>query len=350
MNLKRYFATALLVGLLAACGGDTADTTLPGTLSEAETNAALSDLSSDLIGTILSMNGDASSVALQNLPVKAANFPLSAQESASTLPRGRYAYDEAADAWQLDGEADDLILTWTYSGVDAEAEATLTADWDAGGDTLSVTGPEGETLEAPAAFNLTLVAAEQEVANVDLALSYYNADGCGAADGVAEPTSLSVDGTGSLFDLENVGFSISDEDGTDTVTTQGEVSLAQDAGAVLRWTINLEGERERSDCFTSGYAPTGGDVNVSLDAGAGSFALGVNVDSVDLEGGSASLSGGTLRINDQLAVSFAGTLDDSNGNGVPGENVTLTFADGQSVTLEQALQSSKLGMMMRGLR
>ena len=349
MNLKRYLLAPLLIGLLAACAGDTTETTSPATLSEEETNAALSDLSSDMISTVLSMNGDASSVALQNFPTEAA-FPLGSQtESTSALPRGRYDYDETEDAWQLEGDSDDLILTWSYSELDTAAEASLVVDWDAGGDTAQVAGPEGETLEAPTAFNLTLVAAGQEVANVDLALDYYSADECGTEDGIAEPTSLSVNGTGSLFDLENVGFSVADEDGAETVTTQGKVALNQEAGTVLEWNVSLAGERER-ECFTSAYVPTSSNVNVSLTSDAGSFALGVNINNVDLENKSAALSGGTLTINNMLAVSFAGTFGDSNGNGIPGEDVTLSFAGGKTVTLEEVISSNRAFAMLQGLR
>ncbi len=352
MNLKRYIALALLVGLLAACGGDATDTAAPSTLGEAETNAALGDLSSDIISTVLSMNGNTSSVALHKFPAEATSLLLAGSRAGAegTLPRGRYVYDEAANAWQRSGDADDLILTWRYEDLSAATsnEATVTLDWNAGGDTVNVAGPGGETLELPTAFNLMTVAAGGEVADVDLALSYYNTPECGTADGVAEPTSLQVNGAGSLLDLKNVGFTVSEADGAETVTTQGEVALNKEGGVTLEWTISLEGERERENCFTSTYTPTSGDVNVSVTSNAGSFALGVNVDDVDLEGGSAALSDGTLQINGKLAVSFAGTLDDRNGNGIPGENVTLTFANGQSVTLEQALQSSKAGMMMRG--
>ena len=355
MNLKRYLLPALLAALLAACSGDRAGTALPAApqLSEAETNAAFGDLGRELVGTMFSMNGDASSVALQQLPAHATGFPLANDGEDYALPRGSYVYDEASDSWQLAEEGDYLTLTWSYSGVEGAADAVLSVDWDADGETANVAGPTGEMLEAPTAFNVTLTAADQEVADVDFALTYYNTDECGTAAGIAEPTSLSVNGAGSLLTLENVGYSVlenASENGADTVTTQGEVTFNKGEGITLEWTLGVTGEREREDCFTSDYVPTGGNVDVSLTSDAGSFALGVNVGSVDLENKSATLSDGALRINNTLAVSFAGTLDDANGNGVPGENVVLTFAGGQSATLEEVLQSSKVGMMMRGLR
>ncbi len=349
MNLKCTLISALLVGLLAACSGGTVDTAPSAAqLSEAETDAALGDLGRELVSTVFSVSGDPSSVALQSFPSHAAS-PFERAEGDARLPRGSYVYDEASDAWQRSADADDLILTWRYEAIDGSAKATLTVDWDVLSETLDVAGPAGETLEAPSAFNVTLSAADQKVADVDFALTYYSADGCGTAAGIAEPTSLSVNGAGSLLSLENVGYSVS-EDGGDTVTTQGKVTLKAQEGVTLEWTLSVAGERERENCFTSGYVPTSGNVDLSLSLGAGSFAFSVDVDSIDLESESAALSDGALRIDGALAVSFAGTLDDANGNGVPGENVTLTFAEGQSATLEQVLQSSKVAMMLRGLR
>ena len=349
MNLKTLFA-ALLIGLLAACGGNTSEDVQPpaAQLGEAETSAAMSDLQGELFRTALSLNGDASTLALRNFPADAAGFPMTDQEGGATLPRGQYTYDQASDAWQREGESDDLSLTWRYEGRSAqEVEATLELDWDAGAQTVTLEGPDGETLEAPTAFNLTMSAGGQEVADVDLALSYYNTQACGTSDGIAEPTSLIVDGAGSLLDLEDVGYSVQEGD-EDKVTTRGKVSLIEEV--TLEWTVDLLGEREREDCFTSDYVPTSGNVNIGLATEAGRFALGLGVDSIDLKSGSATLSNGALQINDQVAVTFEGTLDDANGNGVPGENVTLSFANGKTVTLEQVLQSSKLGMMMRGLK
>lgn len=355
MNLKRpafakSCAAALLIGVLAACSSDTTSTQPPTTqLSEAETNAALSDLSGEMLGAVFSMQGSVSSAALQQLPTDAAGFPLTdeREEAEPTLPRGRYVYNSAEKTWQREADSDDLSLTWPYSGVSAEAEATVRVNWNAGAETVSVTGPKGETLEAPTAFNFNMVAAEQEVANVDFALSYYNTDACGTADGIAEPVSLSVNGAGDLLTLENVGFNSEADAET---TSQGSVTLNYKEGTVLEWNLSVNGEREREDCFTSDYTPTSGSVEVSLASNAGSFALGLNVDSVDVENESVAISEGSLQIDGKSAVDFAGTLDDANENGVPGENVTLTFAGGKTVTLEQVLQKSKLALMLRAGR
>ncbi len=82
MNLKRPVfakrcAALLLIGVLAACSSDTTNTQPPAAqLSEAETNAALGDLSNEMLGAVFSMQGSTSSAALQQLPTDAANFPL----------------------------------------------------------------------------------------------------------------------------------------------------------------------------------------------------------------------------------------------------------------------------------
>ena len=348
MNLKHILLTALLIGLLAACGSDAPNTQAPSEqLSETETNAAFGDLSSELLRTVFSMNGDTSSVALRQFPRDAANFPLKQTQQATVraLPRGLYVYDAEQKAWQREGDDDVLRLTWPYSDLSAdEVTATLTFDWAAGAQTVTVTGPAGESFEAPTSLDVTVVAGGQEVADVNLALSYYSSAECGI---VAEPTSLNVNGTGSLFDLNSVGYNVSDEGGTDSVTTQGEITSKE--GPVLGWNVTLNGERERKSCFTSDYRPSSGSVNVSLTSEAGSFAFATDIDNVEDE--SVALSNATVQIDGATALSFEGTLDDQNSNGVPGENVTLSFAGGNTTTLEQVLQKSKaFVMVMKGMR
>ena len=346
MNLKHTLLMALLIGLLAACGSDAPDAQAPtAQLSETQTNAAFGDLSSELVRTVFSMNGDTSSVALRQFPKDAANFPLTQQETQQALPRGLYIYDAEQNAWQRRGDDDALVLTWPYSDLSAnEVTATLTFDWAAGAQTITVAGPAGESFEAPTSLDVTVVAGEQEVADVNLALSYYSSAECGT---IAEPTRLNVNGTGSLFDLNNVGYSVTEEDGADSVTTQGEVTSKE--GPVLGWNVTVNGERERESCFTSDYKPASGSVNVSLASEAGSFAFATDIDNIEDE--SVGLSNGTVQIDGATALSFEGTLDDQNGNGVPGENVDLSFAGGNTTTLEQALQKSRaFVILMRGMR
>ncbi|HEX7022189.1 MAG TPA: hypothetical protein VF171_04980, partial [Trueperaceae bacterium] len=44
-------------------------------------------------------------------------------------------------------------------------------------------------------------------------------------------------------------------------------------------------------------------------------------------------------INGQVAVTFAGTLDDANQNGVVGDNLIVTFQDGDTQSLESILEN-----------
>jgi len=54
---------------------------------------------------------------------------------------------------------------------------------------------------------------------------------------------------------------------------------------------------------------------------------------------SADLSNGYLKVNGEVAFTFEGTLDDENMDGIPGENVTVHFADGDT-TLDQILKDN----------
>ena len=55
--------------------------------------------------------------------------------------------------------------------------------------------------------------------------------------------------------------------------------------------------------------------------------------------GAPSVQNGTFVVNgdDANAVTFSGEITDRNGNGVPGEDLTVRFADGSTATLEELL-------------
>ena len=69
--------------------------------------------------------------------------------------------------------------------------------------------------------------------------------------------------------------------------------------------------------------------------------LELRTDFSGLEYTSTSLLGvdlnGSLRLDGELAVLFSGWLGDGDKNGVPGEALQLTFAGGQTLTLEEFL-------------
>jgi hypothetical protein len=58
---------------------------------------------------------------------------------------------------------------------------------------------------------------------------------------------------------------------------------------------------------------------------------------------------GHTDINEERTVDFAGRLDDENEDGVPGDNVLLTFADG-TTTLEAFLHEQLLQVAVAALQ
>ncbi len=284
--------------------------------------------------------------------------------AATSLPRGVYAFDADNWRWTKEGEADVLSLTWPYDpdypdysspdypdGPGEGALSTLVLDWAAGAPTVSVSTPWGEQVEAPTALNFSLVAGGVSAADVTVSLDYYTADTCGGS--ILEPTRLAVDGSGTLLTLENVGYSVTEGD-QDTIATQGTLTLAADAERLtLSWEVAVNGDLTREPCFSSSFLPESGSVATSLDATLGgeaySLAFGLEFDGLDIAEGSVDLRGGYLTLDGENALTFSGRLDDRNGNGVPGEGVTVTFADGSSKTLEQLLLELERGMSAFGV-
>ncbi len=257
-----------------------------------------------------------------------------------SLPRGVYVYEESevGGGWTRTGDSSDLSLTWTYDADPAtadpdSAEATATVAWDALSPTQYASGPYGD-LELPTGLNLGLVANGVTAADVDVATSYYV---CGDQT-TLEPASLSVDGTGSFLTLENVGYRVLESGAGDSVITQGVVTLVD--GVSLGWNVAVNGELARSDCYTAGFTPQDGAVSLTLAGLTGetrSLELGFSF--ADVLSGEPTVENGTLTVNgdDADAVTFSGRVDDANGNGVPGDRLTVRFADGGTATLEDLL-------------
>ena len=350
---------AFTAALLSACAEPvTAPPTAAGPLNQQDVTETAKGLSEQLMAILGRAAKDEGVVALQGFPQNSVmtnpffGYGMSATRRHSEnrmlgalaindLPRGNYSYtvsDKGAEAWVRLSDSDDLSLTWPYDGDPETAEvdpalATATFDWDALSPTLRA-GAYGESIEVPTGLNLSLEANSQRAADLDIATTYYT--GCGEA--VLEPTALTVNGTGSLLKLENVGYSVRESEAGDSVTTQGTLTLV-DEGTALEWSVAVNGELTRQDCFTESFIPEDGAISVSL----GGFEGDTNSVAFNLK-----FSGiiepdvsGSVVVNDDKdnAVTFSGTLSDANGNGVPGEDVTVRFSDGSSTTLEQLLES-----------
>ena len=366
----RFLYPALATALLTACSDQIVVPNLDGPLNQQDVSEAMTDMSGELEAILTRASQDKGLVALQGFPHDSAmtnpffgymitlmqakhprHTPGALQTMADTdLPRGVYTYTESdgSEGWVLQEASDDLVLNWSYDAdpttAEIEAEdASATFDWDAQSLTAEVEIPKGETLEVPTGANFSMVAGGESVADVNADLTYYRAVGCGdELGGILEPTSLTVNGSGSLLSLENVGYTVTETDSSDTVSTQGRVALAGET-VVLDWNISVEGELVREDCYTSDFIPESGTIATELSGLPGetsSIVFGFTFDGFDPDAEVvAEIRNGSLILNgdESRAVTFGGPLGDQNNNGIPGDELTIRFADGSSTTLEQVL-------------
>ena len=348
----RLALAALTAALLSACAEPlTAPPAASGPLNQQDVNQTAQNLSDQLLEVFDRAAQDEGVVALQGFPQDSVmtnpffGYGVSAAQhrakgakrllgalAKNDLPRGNYSYTESENgsAWVRTGDSDDLNLTWPYG---TNKEATAAFNWDALSPTVQADA-YSESIEVPTGLNMTLTADGQSAANVNVETTYYT--GCGTA--TLEPTSLTVNGAGSLLQLENVGYQVRESDAGDSVTTQGKVSLTG-SPLTLEWNVAVNGELTRQGCVAENFVPEDGSLFLSLSGFEGdtqSVALNLTfsgTDEPDLRG-SLVVNGDESR-----TVTFSGKLSDADGNGVPGDDVTVRFPDGSSATLEDLLEN-----------
>jgi hypothetical protein len=287
-----------------------------------------------------------------------------AEVTETPLPRGTYAYDERTAAWdEQPAQTGDLTVTWVYDGV----PGSLTVNWELESSTafvvVTVDCAEGkrdcqaQVQEVPTSLNALLVVGGEEAANLTVRASYRETS-CGYL--TYEPTSLSVQGAfgqDTAVALE-ADFTVTTEDGLDTAASS--LSLTAQAGhdrASFDWSWGVSGVIARdTHCFPVGAESiAGGKLNLGLrsvinnEASSFSFVSVVSDVMQDEDGlpQSAQVTG-HADINEERAVDFAGRLDDENEDGVLGENVLLTFADG-TTTLEAFLHEQMMQVAVAAL-
>jgi len=102
-----------------------------------------------------------------------------------------------------------------------------------------------------------------------------------------------------------------------------------------------------SDCFVDTFEPENGAVDVLLfseQAGiTSSFGVDLAFDTIvfdDVTGELVSVDlDGDLTVDGAAAVTFSGTLDDDDADGIPGDNLVLVFANGDTTTLEAFIEN-----------
>lgn len=282
----------------------------------------------------------------------AAAAPAPQQNEAQALPRGVFEHDPVTDSWNPAGASDDLVLRWTASDGTTTLPAELILDWNAISPTETVLDPNsGLPLELftgmTARLLVTAGGAALTVADLDVTAAWLD---CAPLNGkVLEPTALGVDGfIGGAARLEINDVQLALTGGT--LTTSGELKVRDDPDfAALAWDVTLQGtvQRDAETCVFQDFALQSGQLSADLSASAEgeqhALGLTLNFDGLVFDESNIPLSAdidGSVRLDGATAFTFAGTLDDADADGIPGENVTVTYNDGTTSTLEEFLEAT----------
>ncbi len=370
--MKRLAGTSILLVLallfaLAGCGGQQ-----QAQLKQTDFNQSFSGYTDDVgavaeemrqdlaLQALAKMPGDApgpvSSTALTLMQLSQPNLASSADVgslirritplSGGTLTYGKWVYNETSGSWDQDSSytGDDLVLVWNFKDASNESHgAQLTADWNyQGHDTVDAKDVDGSIVELPTDTYIKLEVDGTEVGHVRGQFTWYTGS-CGT---IAEPTHVIIDGrfgASDHLDLDGIELQVS----ATQVVFKGSISASAggDSGS-FSWNLTANGAAVRgSDCFMEEFTTSDGSLNLQSSVTKGGqtesseFNTNFAVNYSSGEPSSLDLSNGYFKLNGQTAFTFSGTLDDSNHNGIPGENVTVTFADG-STTLEQLIMNS----------
>ena len=309
------------------------------------------------IGQYLDHLGVVSATLSSDLGVRALLEPLTGLEGQlpdapadcgadACLPRGVYDYrdneGEFGGEWLLVEPSDDLVLRYEVD----DAPAVLSLDWDAGGETLVQSAPPGSSLSPPDAASYTyevptapaLSLLVDGVSAADLSATLGWTDDCSVTGigltrfllngSVGVDTTVTFRNAGFIDNNGVIGFT-----GTTTLTSGADIAHFEgfvEAGYTPNFGAGCSLEEASLDRVTLSLSTSVrvGGVITRLNG-----SLNVNAIVTDPDSPSAEVDG-LLFVNGGLAVNLVGTLDDENGNGIPGENVTLVFTDNSVTTLE----------------
>lgn len=364
VGLSRLQVTVVVVTvlvILAACGPGRPDPTPGAPISPDEVGEAFGSHMTALTGLGEAAFNDLGMMALGDMPpfeglmlsplgfmAMTASPGLAAQALAplvdadTELPRGIYEWNDEFYEWVFVGPSDDLVLRWTGFIYDWETETATPYSAEVVIDWISITtvkNAEGMVVEVPEEMALTLTVDDVEAAALTMNFSWYDAPACDSP--IAELSRFSFSGTigvEATVTLNDVGFSLTG----DTIATSGSVTLAHAGDSVtLEWDVNVTGQVQRDDaCYLEDMQVTSGSIFVgtsaTVEGETGRFGFSVDFSNVVVdEWGdlmSVDLANGVVTVDGQVAVTFSGTLDGLDSD-CPGQNATLVFADGTTMTL-----------------
>jgi hypothetical protein len=261
----------------------------------------------------------------------------------NNLPRGGYDYTDPQNPQTYTPTSPyDLGLKWRAGNQTAE----LLVDWDKNGTpTIQAQNRSGQSYETPRKSGANYTLGSQPVGQADFDASWYFCQSRNAY--IQEPTNLRFNGSLGQSARLNWDFSYQVTEGAqDTLQSSLTVSTSgTNPTSSVSYQLTLNGDLTRgSDCFMQGFTLQSGSFTFTLQADQDSFAFQINVTQIrwGQNGQPTRVDlNGYVEENNRRALTFSGYLDADDLSGqdtCPGENVTLTFADG-STTLEAWLRS-----------
>jgi hypothetical protein len=307
-------------------------------------------------------SSDAAAGLLQGLALSAVYAPTNNGGSALPLPTGIWEYDKFKNKWSYLGNSDYLVVKFYWGNLPYNGTytyMTLSADWDAHGATTTATRG-GVSYEVPTGLKISVNKDGIDAGYVSLYADWYK-----ACNGVTqlEPQKLAIKGdfahTGGdvAVDFEvnisrheggshlaannNSGCSCAGDKAV-TIKSDGYVRVAFDGSGLLQaanntdskddlakvtWNNVFYGKETRdADCQWQDLKIKNGEVDLGVK-----FKLNGKQDTLQLrstfdnivkdQNGIISVDlDGKIKVNDEIAVLFEGTLDSST------QNLKLTFS------------------------
>lgn len=266
------------------------------------------------------------------------------------LPRGEYQYQEATGNWELKSNSDDLILIFSILNANfSKSTAKIVFNWDAKAPTIKVMSAGGST-EVPTDMTIFAKVDGVLVGNVTIAAGWYQSS-CGYR--TLEPESLKLSGKLNGNETDSLAFALnlSTQTSGNATTAHLDASVKLTVGedfAKLSFDSKLNTTITRdSNCYLTDLKLNSGDLAAQLETKiqGEEHSLGIKFgfDNPVLDNSTGAYSldilNGLVTADGQTVVSFSGKLDDSNANGIPGENILIQFDDGSSTSLEALLAS-----------
>lgn len=320
----------------------------PSYLNALPANTLLTDLSSltDLISmedtkTALEQFSSFAFLSLYQL--------IPTHQSDVSLPVGYYDYDLESQSWMFIKDSEDLSLEFIIKDTDdSDIKIVLTFDWNYGAPTTTVLDRTGRSIEVPDIMRISVTKNDTAIGYLDLDAEWC--EGCG--EDIFELSKLTVkgqfgyEGSPDKIDID-VYYKFTDNGGDekDTIKTTGDILYTSgEDRAHLTWDILDQGYLYRDEnCFLTVIAIDQGDVNIKLDLALDGkerlieLALSHGQVIADEKGYAIYDISGDVKADSQQVLSFMGTFNDSNGNGVPGEELEINFKNGEMTTLEAIL-------------